>query len=197
MVLAGVSLWLLRKKDNQSFALARRLTAKTAAAIAVLVGLLTLAEHLFGVDFGIDRLFLVTAPNARAVMSPLAAGGFVLLALALLGPDWRTRRRTGVAQFLCFGAMMGAFLGFLGLGSRSKPTFVTFFAMASGLLCSRPAWAMGGLLTSRSVCAARLRVVCFHPPRKQIKRPTRIPRNPLSPPSSLAWKVWPPRPTNH
>jgi hypothetical protein len=120
MVLAGVSLWLLRKKDNQSFALARRLTAKTAAAIAVLVGLLTLAEHLFGVDFGIDRLFLVTAPNARAVMSPLAAGGFVLLALALLGPDWRTRRRTGVAQFLCFGAMMGAFLGFLGLGSRSK-----------------------------------------------------------------------------
>jgi len=82
----------------------RRIHGWSFRALAVLVPLVCAAAL-------ITRCLLYTS---------LAAGGFVLLALALLGPDWRTRRRTGVAQFLCFGAMMGAFLGFLGLGSRSK-----------------------------------------------------------------------------
>jgi len=158
MVLAGAPFWLLRKEGDQPLALAMRLTAKTAAAIVGLVGFLRLAEDIFGADFRIDRLFLVTAPAARPLMSTVAAGAFVLVALALLGIDGRTRRGDWPSQFLCSGAMMGAFLGFLGLVldpsvspiTLALPTFVSFFALATGLLCSRPAWAVGGLLASLS-----------------------------------------------
>ena len=81
-VLIGVSAWLLRKKDNQSFARARKLAARTAAAIAGLVGLLSLAEYLFRLDFGMDQ-FLLAAPAAlqtaavrQGLMSPITAGAF-------------------------------------------------------------------------------------------------------------------------
>ena len=96
-VLAGFSLWLLREKQNQSSAPVKNLTAKTAAAIVSLVGLLTLAEHLFTLDLGIDRLLLLGPPvgqtaNSRILMSSITAGAFLLLGLALLAIDWRTRR---------------------------------------------------------------------------------------------------------
>ena len=148
MVLAGVSLWFLRKSDKQSFATG--LVAKTAAGIVGLVGLFTLAEHLFGVDFG---------------MSPVSAVAFVLLGLALLGIDWRMHRGDWPSQFLCFGAMICAAFGCLGLflepsvspTTLALPTVVSFFILTTGLLCSRPAWAMGGLLASRSQGAKLLR----------------------------------------
>src|SRR6266849_8771307 len=55
-VLIGVSLWLLRKKDNGTFARINKLTAKTTAAVVTLMGLLSLAEHLPGWYFSIDHL---------------------------------------------------------------------------------------------------------------------------------------------
>jgi hypothetical protein len=54
-LLAGVSLWLLRKKDKQHVAEARNLAAKTPAAIVALAGTRSLAEPLFGRDPGSER----------------------------------------------------------------------------------------------------------------------------------------------
>jgi PAS domain S-box-containing protein len=131
--------------------------------------LLSLAEHVFAADFGIDRLLLMAprlqTSHLRTLMSPVAAGAFSLFALALLTIDWRTRREDWPAQFLCLGAMMCAVFGLLGLvwGPKASPitlafpAVVNFFFLATGLLSSRATWAMGGLLVSRSRGASLLR----------------------------------------
>jgi PAS domain S-box-containing protein len=98
-------------------------------------------------------------------MSPVAAGSSVLLSVALLGIDRRTERGGWPAQYLCFGALMGAAFGLLGVilgpsvspATLSLPGAVSYFALASGLLCSRADWAMGGLLATRSQGAKLLR----------------------------------------
>ena len=162
-VLAGLSLWLLREKQNRSSAPIQNLTAKTAAAIVSLVGLLTLAEHLFTLNLGIDRLLLLGPPtgqtaSARILMSPITAGAFLLLGLALLGIDWRTQREDWPAQFLCLGAALAFPFGLVSLVlgpsvspiTLPLPTIVSIFALAAGLLCSRATWALGGLLVRKS-----------------------------------------------
>jgi hypothetical protein len=117
-VLAGVSLWLLRTKNDQRVPRARNLAAKTAATIVALVAVLSLAEPVFGLDLGIDRLLLVTAPaldiaGARIRMSPIAAIIFLLFGFALWLIDWRTSRDDWPAQFFSLGAAMGAAFGSL------------------------------------------------------------------------------------
>ena len=62
-VLAGFSLWLLRGDEKRSSLSGGKLTGKAAAAIVILAGLLTLIEHLYRRDFGIDRLLLVQPPG--------------------------------------------------------------------------------------------------------------------------------------
>jgi PAS domain S-box-containing protein len=162
-VLAGFSLWLLREKQNRSSAPIKNLTAKTAAAVVSMVGLLTLAEHLFTLNLGIDRLLLRGPPagqtaSARILMSPITAGAFLLLGLALLGIDWQTRREDWPAQFLCLGAALAFPFGLVGLVlgpgvspiTLPLPTIASIFALAAGLLCSRATWTLGGLLVRKS-----------------------------------------------
>ena len=170
VVLAGASLWLLRKQDGQSAGTAKRLAARAAAVIISLVGLFSLAEHLFGSNLGIDQLLLAKSlarqtSGARVLMSPVAAGVFLLLGPALLAIDWRTRRGDWPAQFLSVGAAIGAAFGLLGLIlgagispiTLALPAVVCYFLLAFGLLCSRATWALGGMLTSSSRGARLLR----------------------------------------
>jgi PAS domain S-box-containing protein len=171
-VLAGLALWIRTERDIQSFASVRNLTARTAAVIVSLVGLLSLAEVLFRRDLGIDRLVLLRSPvgqtaTARIFMSPITAGAFLLLGLALLGIDWRTRRENWPAQFLCLGAALASPFGLVALVlgpsvspiTLPLPTILTLLALAAGLLCSRATWAMGGLLIRKSPGARLLRRV--------------------------------------
>ena len=165
MVLAGISLWILRKRGGQPVGLTGKLAARTAAAIAGIVGVLALVEYVSGLDFGIDWLLIARPPLAGAIMSPVTAGTFLLIGTALLWIDLRTGRGDWPAQFLCVGAMMGAAFGLLGsvLGpevpanTMAVPTVAGLFLLASGLLCSRADWAVGGLLTRRSQGARLLR----------------------------------------
>src|SRR5271170_5541842 len=104
-VLASASLWLLKRKDSYSFGVAKKLAARIAAGVVTVVGLLSLAEHLFDLNFGIDRLLLLAplSPQtaaARVLMSPVSGGFFLLVGCALLGINWRTRRGDWPAQFL-------------------------------------------------------------------------------------------------
>ena len=138
--------------------------------MAALAGLLTLAEQLFGRDLRIDRLLLVRSPGpaiatARTGMSPITAGAFLLLSLALLVIDWRTRRGKWPAQFICLAAAFAPGLGVLGwiLGPGAPPitlawpAVVAFAMLTAALLCSRASWTVGGVLTRQSPGARMLR----------------------------------------
>jgi PAS domain S-box-containing protein len=169
-LLAGLSLFLLREKDKQPFTQARKLIARASTAIVGLVSLLTLTEQMSGHNLGIDRLLLLRSPGppvtaARIVMSPVAAGAFLLLSLALLVIDWRTRGEKWPAQFICLTAALAPLLGVLGwiLGPGAPhitlawPAVLAFAMLAAALLCSRASWAMGGVITRQRPGAKMLR----------------------------------------
>lgn len=172
-LLIGLSLWLQRKKDEPSFPRARKLAARTSAAIAALTAVLSLTEHIFGWDLHINQLLAVVPPPERiagvrpGLMASSTAADILFLSLALLFLDWKTRSNDWPAQFLAIGAAMGAVFGQLALLlqpgtsglTMALPTAMTLFVLASGLVCSRSTWAIGGLLTSPSAGARLLRRV--------------------------------------
>ena len=152
-LLVGVSWWLLRKKDNPSFGWASKLTPRISAILVGLMSLRSLTEHLFRRDFGIDQ-FLLAAPPAfetasvrAGLMSPITAVAFLLLSLALLGIDWRTRWGRWPAQVLSLAAGAAATFGILSFAfdphiysahlSVALPTAVTLAVFSLGLVCSR------------------------------------------------------------
>ncbi len=179
-VLTGVSLWFLRRgRPSSAWA---KLKARTSAAVAGIVGLLSLAEHALRVDFGIDQL-LLTAPPAQqtatarpGLMSPITAGAFLLLGIALLAIDWKTRRDARPAQVLSLLAGAGATFGILSFAfdpriyaahlSLALPTSVTLAVFSLGLVCARTEWGIGALLCRQSLggsLARRLLPAAFIP----------------------------------
>jgi PAS domain S-box-containing protein len=169
-VLAGLSLWLLRTPDNPPISSVRQIAARAASVGTGLIGASSLAEFLFHLDFGIDRLLLVTAPTLataglRLRMSPIGAGMFVLLSLSLLTIDRRTLRLDWPAQFLTLAAMMAAAFGSIGIlivpGASpialALPTALIGLSLPIGIVCARAPWAIGGLLTSNTRGARLLR----------------------------------------
>jgi signal transduction histidine kinase len=131
-----------------------RLVGRVLALGAATVGLLTLTQHLTGLDFGIDQLL---APDPMSVdvrhpnrMSPPAALSFLLLGLALaLAPG--PRRAVLASQLLCATALGVAGLTLIGYLYEAsflyRPTsFVRFspytatgvLLLASGTLVLRP-----------------------------------------------------------
>ena len=171
LALLGISLWLRRSQNGQPSSRAGGFAANVSAAVAALVGLLSLIEHLSRSDLGIDQLLahVSAAEHAAGVrsglMSSITASDFVILGVALLLLDWRTRRNDWPAQFLCLTAAVATTFGLFALclsprtypTSMAWPTTVGFFVFEGGLLCSRPTWALGGLLASRSTGARLLR----------------------------------------
>ncbi|MGC2612298.1 MAG: PAS domain S-box protein [Candidatus Sulfotelmatobacter sp.] len=167
-LLLGASLWLLR---NRSCTRTARVAANTMAGTAALVGLLSLVEHFLGRDFSIDQLLVAVSRADRAaglrpgLMSSITASDFLVLGLALLLLDWKTRRDDWPTQFLCLGAAVQTGFGLFALilspitppTSMAWPSAVTFFVVISGLLSSRASRALGGLLTGRSTGARLLR----------------------------------------
>ncbi len=95
-VLLGGSLWLLRRRTSQPFSRIQNAAAKALAVIAGVLGLLSLAEHLFTVNLGIDQILVrVPATDHAAGVSPglmssLTALDFFLLGCAILLLDRRT-----------------------------------------------------------------------------------------------------------
>jgi hypothetical protein len=170
-VLSSISLWLQREAGDRPSRRANKVVARVAAAMVVLTSALSLAEHVLARDLGIDQLLAVVTSSERiagvrpGLMSPITATDFLVLALALLLLDWRTKGKGWPAQFLGLGVVIGATFGLLALvlepGASSitmaLPTAVTFLFLAGGLIGSRAAWAVGGLLTSPKRGARLLR----------------------------------------
>ena len=143
LLLAGVSLWLLRA--GQAYGWTRRV-AQVCAFTVTLLGLLTLVEYLFGWDISIDQLLFQepsvavgTSQPGRMAFAPAVC--FLLLGLALLLLS--SRRGHWPAHVLTLAVGLGSFLAVTGHVSGGKflygtAPFLTMelpTALALGLLC--------------------------------------------------------------
>lgn len=183
--LIGVALWWLRgDRVREPFGF----LARTAAAIAATVSLLTLIEYVFAVNLHIDAA-LVADPASLALglppgrMSAATGVGLAALSLSLLIID---RRRWGAltSQLLTVAAgTVGAvaLAGYLfgapalyaipGFGSVAIHTALLITAAALGILLARPGRGLmapilserlGGMLARRLLPAAILIVIGTH-----------------------------------
>jgi len=93
LTLAGAALLLLGEERP---APRRRVVAILASAVVLLIGLLTLSEHLLDLDLGVDELLAKELPGAAATARPNRIGlpgatSLSLLGAGLLALAWRRR----------------------------------------------------------------------------------------------------------
>jgi signal transduction histidine kinase len=93
--------------------------ARGSGALAALLGLVTLLEHVLSWNAGIDQLLFDEAAGALATISPGRMGPPACLAFMLLGAgclliDYRTARGRSLAQWLALMALLPALLAILG-----------------------------------------------------------------------------------
>jgi PAS domain S-box-containing protein len=158
----------------------RRWAGAAAASVVFLVGALTLGEHVFGLDLGMDQLIATEAPGAAATTSPNRMGPSGSTSLALIGAGliflaWRRRSFVpylGTAACLInlvpavgFLYGIGPFYNEPHLTGIAWPTVVAMLSLGSGLVLSRledgPVAALfhvgpGGALLRRLLPAALL-----------------------------------------
>ncbi|MBD1922960.1 PAS domain S-box protein [Microcoleus sp. FACHB-831] len=131
------------------------------------IGLLTLIEYQFGVDFGIDQLLFKEPPNAIGTlapnrMAPNTALDFILLGGAMLLMQTRGYRYH-VAQLLSLVAFLVAWLGFLGYIYNIKEfygiatytrmalhTAIAFILLSISILFACPDKGLMAIVTSNS-----------------------------------------------
>ena len=152
LILASSALLLLQQETVSGW---RRRLAQSLGGLITTLGLVTLSEHLFGWDAGIDQWLFQESLEAagqsfpgRMGVAPAVVLG--LLGLALSSLDTRIAGRHRAASF-CFAGIVVTTLVFLyyfyGLGN-SEPlakyftialhTVVAFYALCLGVLCARP-----------------------------------------------------------
>jgi PAS domain S-box-containing protein len=161
LVLIGLSLWLMRKEDDQPVPGARKRGGQLLAAVAATMGLLSLTEHVVGWDLGIDELlFQQTAADAigslrPGLMAPITALDFLLLGLALLGMDWTISwrsRRYVPAQVLAGVAGTAAIFVLLDFVLRSAVAY-TYIALQTAVVLSPLSLAVFCARTERGIPA--------------------------------------------
>lgn len=174
LLLAASAVWLLTAPDGSANS-RQRAWVRIAAGGVAFIGALTLAQHVLGLDLGIDRLLFHEAGGAVTQwpgrMSMLAAADFLLLGVALLliaGPSRPVPTR--VAQLLSLVAALGAFVvmtGYLygrealGLAQfftkTALPTATALLVLSVGVMCTRPEDGLMALFNAASAGGAMLR----------------------------------------
>jgi hypothetical protein len=157
-ILVGSALGLLQAPSGRSETLAapRKLLGRACAWLALLVGLVTLGEHLLGFNAGIDDLLfrkalLATKAPFPGRMAHATAAEVILLGLALLRMEAESQGKGAASQYL---ALLGASIGFLALLGHaygapalyrvtafSSVTLHTAFlsvVLGAAVLCARP-----------------------------------------------------------
>src|ERR1700760_4628630 len=120
LVLAGLSLWLLRLRSNQGVAFkpVHPRFAQICALLVAFVGLLTLGEHLLNLNLGLDQIWLrdtltdVRLPPGR--MSIPAASGLLALGFSLFLLGTKGPHGAPAAQILALVSLIDALMAFLG-----------------------------------------------------------------------------------
>jgi PAS domain S-box-containing protein len=164
-ILAGASLWMLRKEPMSS---RRRLLGKSCAVVITALGMLTLAESTLQIDLGIDQLLVKETAIANAFhpgrMPPVTSVCSVLVGLALLGLDWKTRRgrlteplplvpaHAGLFAITCY--LYGAksvYHAVAFFSPMALHTAVLFILLSLGVLSARSDRGLTGVLTGPGV----------------------------------------------
>jgi|GEM_PF-5471107 len=145
-------------RDGQADKRARRLggAAAVLAAIAALIGALTLTEHLTGLYLGLDTWIFGDALHSDGItpagrMTPAAALNFVLLGGALALIDWEPGRGVFPAQHAGLVVSLSGLIAVLGYlyglhslynvfvySTMALHTALTFFLIGLGVMMIRP-----------------------------------------------------------
>src|SRR3954464_13351340 len=116
-VLCGTALWLMGNALPCVTHGSRAWFMRSCAAALVLIGALSLGEHVFGWDLGIDqalwRYRRATATAHPGRMAPLTALNFVILGVAFLMGDVETRSGRRPAQWLAVLVFCDSFVAVL------------------------------------------------------------------------------------
>jgi len=165
-ILAGISLWLLRRDGADQRT--RRIAHLCAFGVA-LIGLLTLSEYLCGWNLGIDQLLFQDSQEAVQTfspgrMAPATALNFLLLGVSLLLLDRETRGGWRPAQILTLVSALASSLALVGYlynvqvlyrvsaySSMALHTALAFTVLGAGILCARPDHRLMATFTSESV----------------------------------------------
>ena len=161
LTLAAVALWMQRAGAPEGW---RRKVAYACAAISLTIGALTLAEHMFDADFGIDQLlFKEISPignSAPGRMPPPPALACVAIGLALLLLDTSVGRWIVYPLILLSGLMgLTVLVGYAydqshlySLGfylEMAVPAALDIVALSTAIALARPDRGIMALLTSR------------------------------------------------
>jgi diguanylate cyclase (GGDEF)-like protein/PAS domain S-box-containing protein len=160
---AGVALWLLHTSapGSQAIGIARALVV----FVAVLGGL-SLAEYLFGLEFGIDQLLIVDSQGAIGAtppgrMSPATALNFLIVGLALLALKARQPRLAACTHWLVIPPLFVSTLAIVGYAygvsslyavgqyvSMAAHTAFSFFVLGISVLAADPAHGVARIASS-------------------------------------------------
>ncbi|OLP16153.1 hypothetical protein BST81_22380 [Leptolyngbya sp. 'hensonii'] len=155
-ILGGLSLWLWHQQGKIQHAQSKQIMQwlnLTAAAVLVIIAVLTLTQYGFHVDLGLDQV-LLPQPNMEgsypspeqvapdAVIASLLLGSAMLI-LNIQQPNYLITQVLGVAGWLI------AFLGFLGYGDAflhhaglhtgmTLPAAINFLLLGTSIVFARP-----------------------------------------------------------
>ncbi len=171
-LLAALALALLLRETKP-----RIVVGKILALLVFALGLVTMAQYIFGSDFRIDTL-LVGVSSAEpsnpfpARMSALASFCFLTMGVGLFFLTGRQRSTRAISQVAILAPMLTALLGLMGYAfgasafyqfggysSMAIHTALAFLALGCGMLAARPERGLVSLLThatSGSLMARRL-----------------------------------------
>ncbi len=153
LMLGGAALWLLQDEEPGR---TRRRVAQGCAAVIVLLGALTLTEHVAHVDLGIDMMIVresreLAGKSFPGRFGPVSAIVLMLSGSALILMDWRTwigryptpylaSAGVGITFLVCLGSVYGAggpqpLSHYISIGLN---TVVAFLFLCTGILWARP-----------------------------------------------------------
>jgi hypothetical protein len=164
-VVAGLSLWLIQlPRGELSNASVRRIyIARVLSGLIAAVGLLTVTEYLFRLNFGIDNILFHRALQATEGLQPGRMSGATALGFLFLGASMLllSDRRPYPAQSLAVLAALNGFVASMGylLGARmlydtpayssmAVHTAILFAVLGIAVLAARPRLGIMAALTS-------------------------------------------------
>ncbi len=169
-LLGGAALLLQQHASSRQ----RRALVSAIALFVLIVGALTLSEHIFNYDLGIDQLLVRDAPNAAATASPNRMGPpgslcWILLGAGLFALAWgRKAIASSFGMAVCIINLIPA-VGFIyGVEQfYSKPhltgiaweTVVALISLGAGLMLSQPESGIAAVLLRRNAGGLLLRTM--------------------------------------
>jgi PAS domain S-box-containing protein len=171
-LLSGISLLLLR--DSRRESVLSSIAGKTIGLVVGIAGFVTVLEHLFHLDFGIDTVFFTQtvlragtpgAPGRFAIQSALA---FTCAGLSLFLID-RRFNETAISELFAGGCAFISFFALLGYafgvplfhGRMELETNLIFCVLSLGLFCLRPQYGLMSLMISEGPGGVAARNLLF------------------------------------